>query len=41
MTTDNFIFKIFFEEGENDKGEKMTEGITVFANNIIIKNKII
>ena len=25
----NFFFNFFFEGGENDKGGKMTEGITV------------
>ena len=30
MTTDNF-FQKFFRRGENDKGRKMTEGITVIG----------
>ena len=29
MTTDKFFFQKFFRRGENDKGGKMTEGITV------------
>ena len=30
MTTDKIFFQFFFWRGENDKGGKMTEGITVF-----------
>ena len=30
MTTDKIFFKNFLEGGENDKGGKMTEGITVY-----------
>ena len=43
MTTDKFFFQIFLEGG-NDKGGKMTEGITVIYNlslpriNCLIKN---
>ena len=36
MTTDKFFFQKFFRRGGNDKGGKMTEGITV----ILLYNKI-
>ena len=35
MTRDNFFFKNFLEEG-NDKGVKMTEGITVIQYDIYL-----
>ena len=30
MTTDKFFFQKIFRRGGNDKGGKMTEGITVY-----------
>ena len=33
MTTDKIFFQKIFRRGENDKGGKMTEGITVLKIN--------